>query len=103
MWGLKGHGLSRKQQRERAEESLQQAGLWDEVKDRLNQPAYQLSGGQKQRLCIARALAVRPEALVMDEPTSARDPVSARQSREPMVEIKEHLTSVYHTHTIEQT
>lgn len=102
MWGLKGHGLSRKQQRERAEESLQQAGLWDEVKDRLNQPAYQLSGGQKQRLCIARALAVRPEVLLMDEPTSALDPLSAGKIEELMVELKKHLTIVLVSHNMQQ-
>src|SRR5690606_26802437 len=102
MWGLKGHGLSRKQQRERAEENLQQAGLWDEVKDRLNQPAYQLSGGQKQRLCIARALAVRPEVLLMDEPTSALDPFSAGKIEELMVELKKHLTIVLVSHNMQQ-
>lgn len=102
MWGLKGHKLSRKEQRERAEESLRQAGLWDEVKDRLNQPAYQLSGGQKQRLCIARALAVRPEVLLMDEPTSALDPISAAKIEELMVELKKHLTIVLVSHNMHQ-
>lgn len=101
-WGLKGHGLSRKEQRERAEESLQKAGLWHEVKDRLNDPAFKLSGGQKQRLCIARALAVRPEILLMDEPTSALDPISAGVIEELMVELKKELTIVLVSHNMHQ-
>lgn len=102
MWGLKGHGLSRKERRERAEESLQKAGLWDEVKDRLNDPAFKLSGGQKQRLCIARALAVRPEVLLMDEPTSALDPISAGVIEELIVELKKELTIILVSHNMHQ-
>lgn len=102
MWGLKGHRLSRKERRQRAEESLQQAGLWDEVKDRLDEPAFKLSGGQKQRLCIARALAVRPEVLLMDEPTSALDPISAGVIEELMVELKNDLTIILVSHNMHQ-
>lgn len=101
-WGLRGHGLSRKEQRLRAEESLTKAGLWDEVKDRLDEPAFRLSGGQQQRLCIARALAVQPEVLLMDEPTSALDPTASRIIEELMVALKQEYTVVLVSHNLQQ-
>lgn len=101
-WGLRGHGLSRKEQRERAEESLIKAGLWDEVKDRLRDPAPSLSGGQQQRLCIARALAVRPDVLLMDEPTSALDPRASATIEALMTELKKEFTVVLVSHNMHQ-
>ncbi len=83
-------------------ESLQKAALWDEVKDRLSKSATGLSGGQQQRLCIARALAVRPEVLLMDEPASALDPGSTSKVEELMVELKENYTVVLVTHNMQQ-
>jgi phosphate transport system ATP-binding protein len=83
-------------------ESLQKAALWDEVKDRLGKNAWGLSGGQQQRLCIARALAVRPEVLLMDEPASALDPGSTSKVEELMVELKENYTVVLVTHNMQQ-
>ncbi len=95
-------GLSRHQQRERGERALQAAGLWDEVKDRLDQPGGRLSGGQQQRLCIARALAVEPEVLLMDEPASALDPASTLRIEELVDELKERYTVVIVTHNMQQ-
>lgn len=83
-------------------DSLQRATLWDEVKDRLSRSALDLSGGQQQRLCIARALAVRPEVLLMDEPASALDPGSTSKVEELMVELKENYTVVLVTHNMQQ-
>lgn len=101
-WGLRGHGLTRKEQRERAEESLIKAGLWDEVKDRLHESPFRMSGGQQQRLCIARALAVRPDVLLMDEPTSALDPVAAGIIEQLLVELAEQYTIVLVSHNMHQ-
>lgn len=84
------------------EKSLQGAGLWDEVKDRLHQSALGLSGGQQQRLCIARALAVNPEVLLMDEPCSALDPISTAKIEELLHSLKEQLTVVIVTHNMQQ-
>ncbi len=84
------------------EESLQGAGLWEEVKDRLHQSALGLSGGQQQRLCIARALAVNPEVLLMDEPCSALDPISTAKIEELLHSLKEQLTVVIVTHNMQQ-
>lgn len=84
------------------ERSLQQAALWDEVKDRLNEPALSLSGGQMQRLCIARALAVEPEILLMDEPSSALDPIATAKIEELIVELKQKYTIVIVTHNMQQ-
>jgi len=83
-------------------ESLQKAALWDEVKDRLGKSAWGLSGGQQQRLCIARALAVKPEVILMDEPASALDPGSTSKVEELMVELKENYTVVLVTHNMQQ-
>jgi phosphate transport system ATP-binding protein len=86
----------------RVEESLQQAALWDEVKDRLHESALALSGGQQQRLCIARALAVRPEILLMDEPASALDPIATQRIEELVYELKKAYTIVIVTHNMQQ-
>jgi phosphate transport system ATP-binding protein len=83
-------------------ESLEKAALWDEVKDRLGKSAWGLSGGQQQRLCIARALAVKPEVILMDEPASALDPGSTSKVEELMVELKENYTVVLVTHNMQQ-
>jgi phosphate transport system ATP-binding protein len=84
------------------EQSLKQAGLWDEVKDRLRKNAMGLSGGQQQRLCIARALAASPQILLMDEPTSALDPISTGKIEDLMSELKTNYTIVIVTHNMQQ-
>jgi phosphate transport system ATP-binding protein len=84
------------------EASLRRAALWDEVKDQLHKSAYELSGGQQQRLCIARALAVEPEVLLLDEPCSALDPISTAKIEELLVQLKESFTIVTVTHNMQQ-
>jgi len=84
------------------EHSLRQAALWDEVKDRLDDSALALSGGQQQRLCIARALAVAPEVLLMDEPASALDPIATQKIEELIYELKQNYTVVIVTHNMQQ-
>jgi phosphate transport system ATP-binding protein len=92
-------GLNMKQ---RVEESLIGAGLWDEVKDRLGQPGIGLSGGQQQRLCIARTIAVEPEVILMDEPCSALDPIATLKIEELIHELKQRFTIVIVTHNMQQ-
>jgi phosphate transport system ATP-binding protein len=87
---------------EAVEEALKKAFLWDEVKDKLGNSAYMLSGGQQQRLCIARALAVRPEVLLMDEPASALDPISTSKIEDLIGELKNNYTIVIVTHNMQQ-
>ena len=87
---------------ERIEKALRDAALWDEVKDRLNSSAFGLSGGQQQRLCIARALAVQPEIILMDEPASALDPIATQKIEELIVELKKQYSIVIVTHNMQQ-
>ncbi len=103
-YGLRVNGLvkSRAELDSRVESALRGAALWEEVKDRLNRNALQLSGGEQQRLCIARALAVAPEVLLMDEPASALDPVSTAKIEELMIELKKDYTIVIVTHNMQQ-
>ena len=96
--GIKDKGLIA----EAVEETLKKAFLWEEVKDKLNVSAYMLSGGQQQRLCIARALAVRPEVLLMDEPASALDPISTSKIEDLIGELKKNYTIVIVTHNMQQ-
>jgi phosphate transport system ATP-binding protein len=102
--GLKLVGLkvSRSEREELVERSLTRAGLWTEVRDRLRDPGGALSGGQQQRLCIARALAVDPMVLLMDEPCSALDPTSTRRVEDTIGEIKDEVTVVIVTHNMQQ-
>jgi phosphate transport system ATP-binding protein len=88
--------------REALERSLNQAALWDEVKDRLDDPASALSGGQQQRLCIARSLALEPEVLLLDEPTSGLDPISTGKVEESLYELKKEYTIVIVPHSVQQ-
>ena len=102
-YGLRISGTSRRSELEpRVQAALQHAALWEEVRDRLDEPALGLSGGQQQRLCIARALAVTPEVLLMDEPTSALDPIATQKIEELVVELKERYTVVIVTHNMQQ-
>jgi phosphate transport system ATP-binding protein len=99
---LTGTRISRAERRDLVERSLTRAGLWKEVKDRLEQPGGALSGGQQQRLCIARSLAVDPDVLLMDEPCSALDPTSTRRIEETIIELMNDVTIVIVTHNMQQ-
>ena len=102
-YGLKVNGVKDKASITRiVEKSLKQAAIWDEVKDRLNESALGLSGGQQQRLCIARALAVDPEVLLMDEPASALDPIATQKIEELIKELSCKLTIIIVTHNMQQ-
>ncbi len=103
-YGPKIHGLarSRAEMDEIVASSLERAGLWDEVKDRLDAPATGLSGGQQQRLCIARAIAVRPEVILMDEPCSSLDPIATARIEALMDELRQNFTIVIVTHSMQQ-
>ncbi len=99
---INGTAKSRAALRDRVEQSLRRAALWEEVKDKLNQSAYGLSGGQQQRLCIARALAVDPEVLLLDEPCSALDPIATAKIEDLIFQLKDSCTIVIVTHNMQQ-
>ena len=103
-YGPRIHGLaaSRAELNDIVENSLERAGLWEEVKDRLDQPGMGLSGGQQQRLCIARAIAVSPEVILMDEPCSALDPIATARIEELIHELRDEFTIVIVTHSMQQ-
>ena len=102
-FGPRTHGVRNKAQLDEiVEQSLTQAAIWDEVKDRLKKSALGLSGGQQQRICIARAMAVEPEVLLMDEPTSALDPISTTKIEDLAIELKKDYTIIMVTHNMQQ-
>jgi phosphate transport system ATP-binding protein len=102
-YGLRVDGIRDKHViEERVVNSIKQAALWDEVKDKLKKSAYALSGGQQQRLCIARALAIEPSVVLMDEPASALDPLSTAKIEELIYELKQHYTIIIVTHNMQQ-
>jgi len=100
--GLRLTGSRRRNLDESVEAALREAGLWDEVRDRLSEPGAGLSGGQQQRLCIARSLAVDPEVILMDEPCSALDPIATLRIEELIDELKTRVTIVIVTHNMQQ-
>jgi len=95
-------GLNKPETSKEMQKSLEQAALWDEVKDKLKQNALGLSGGQQQRLCIARAVALRPDVLLLDEPTSALDPISTSRIEQLVADLKSTYTIVIVTHNMQQ-
>ena len=100
-WGAKINGFKGNMD-ELVEQSLRDAALWDEVKDKLKKSAYELSGGQQQRLCIARTIAIQPDIILMDEPASALDPISTLRIEELMQELKKNYTIIIVTHNMQQ-
>lgn len=103
-YGLRINGMagSRSELRDKVEQSLRRAALWEEVKEKLSQSAYGLSGGQQQRLCIARGLAVNPEVLLLDEPCSALDPIATAKIEDLIFQLKDSCTIVIVTHSMQQ-
>jgi len=103
-WGAKINGFkgSKSDMRDLVEASLKQAALWDEVKDKLSESGLSLSGGQQQRLCIARAIAVQPDVILMDEPCSSLDPIATLRIEELMLELKENYSIIIVTHNMQQ-
>ena len=101
-YGLRINGLAKGRLKDAVEQSLRRSALWDEVKDKLQESAYSLSGGQQQRLCIARALAVDPEVLLLDEPCSALDPIATAKIEDLIFQIKDSCTVVIVTHNMQQ-
>ncbi|MCF6199338.1 MAG: phosphate ABC transporter ATP-binding protein PstB [Hyphomicrobiaceae bacterium] len=103
-YGLRIHGLtsSKSELADRVEDSLKRAGLWEEVKDRLDEPGTGLSGGQQQRLCIARTIAVQPKIILMDEPCSALDPIATAKIEELIDEMRANFTIIIVTHSMQQ-
>jgi phosphate transport system ATP-binding protein len=102
-YGVRMHGVKNKKMlRERVEDVLKEAYLWEEVKDRLDESAFKLSGGQQQRLCIARTLAVEPEVILFDEPCSGLDPISTAKIEDAMVKLKQKYTIVLVTNNVKQ-
>lgn len=102
-FALKKHGIKdKKELDERVETSLREAALWDEVKDKLDESALSLSGGQAQRLCIARAIAMKPDVLLLDEPASALDPISTSKIEDTLNRLKEKYTIIIVTHNMQQ-
>jgi phosphate transport system ATP-binding protein len=102
-YGIRHHErLSKADMASRVEEALRQAALWDEVKDKLGQSALGLSGGQQQRLCIARAVALKPEVILFDEPTSALDPIATGKIEQLIAELKQQFTILIVTHNMQQ-
>ena len=102
VWGARINGIAHKNYDELVERSLQETGLWDEVKDKLKKSALSLSGGQQQRLCIARAIAISPEVILMDEPTSALDPISTTRIENLLENLKQDYTIIIVTHNMQQ-
>jgi phosphate transport system ATP-binding protein len=96
------HDKTAKELEETVQQCLQEVGLWNEVKDRLHDPASRLSVGQQQRLCLARAIAIKPEVILCDEPTSALDPISAQQIEKLLLKLKKEFTVILVTHTLRQ-
>jgi phosphate transport system ATP-binding protein len=102
-YGPRTHGIRSRQELDMVvEKSLRDAAIWDEIKDRLKKPALSLSGGQQQRLCIARALAVAPEVLLLDDPTSALDPISTAKIEELLDRLRDRYSVVIVTHNMQQ-